>query len=183
MPAPLSVSLPETGLPAPLSVSLPETGLPAPLAVSLPETAVEHAAGLFVGGGLVERGHHRCAQRQQGFFGGFGLARRAGQRAFQRQGDAFHHGVEQIGLVLEVPVDGAARGAGRDGDVVERGARNALRLKQHSAASSRLLRVAPAHRLWCVEPWMFVSMKAMPLGHESVTIHTFMNVCILRRFR
>ena len=41
------------------------------------------------------------------------LARACVQRVLHRQGDALHHGVEQIGLVLEVPVDGAARRAGR----------------------------------------------------------------------
>ena len=39
------------------------------------------------------------------------------QRVLHRQRDPLHHGVEQVGLVLEVPVDGAAAGAGRRRDV------------------------------------------------------------------
>ena len=41
---------------------------------------------------------------------------------FQRQRDAFHHGVEQLGLVLEMPVHSAARGARAQGNVLQGGA-------------------------------------------------------------
>ena len=43
----------------------------------------------------------------------------------QRQGDAVHHRVEQVGLVAEVPVDGATGDPCRAGDLLQRGARHA----------------------------------------------------------
>ena len=52
------------------------------------------------------------------------------QGLFQRKRDTLHHGVEEIGLVLEVPVHRASGHAGRLRHVLQRGPRDALECKQ-----------------------------------------------------
>ena len=62
--------------------------------------------------------------------GAFRCERGAVNTFLQRQGDALHHGVDQIGLVLEMPIYRAACCAGALGDVLQACARYALLLEQ-----------------------------------------------------
>ena len=77
---------------------------------------------LRVGCGLVQCRQERSAQGHQRIFEFVRTVADAGQCLFQRQGGALHHGVEEVGFVFEVPIDGAARGTRRCGNVVERSA-------------------------------------------------------------
>lgn len=52
------------------------------------------------------------------------------QAVFEGQRRARHHGVEQVGLVLEVPVDRPSRDPGFARNVLQRGARHALPREQ-----------------------------------------------------
>jgi len=89
---------------------------------------LEHAPRLRVGGRAAQRPQQRRPQARQRVLAGRAGCLVAG--ALQRQGDPVHHRVEQVGLVLEVPVDCTAGGAGGRGDVLQRGARDALGLEQ-----------------------------------------------------
>ncbi|MDQ7972818.1 MAG: hypothetical protein REJ24_09650 [Rhodocyclaceae bacterium] len=89
---------------------------------------LEHAPHLRVGGDEPQGRDHALLQHGERI-----VLRAVGRHAhavLHGQGHALHHGVEQVGLVLEVPVDGAARGAGLLRDLLQRGLRDALRLKQ-----------------------------------------------------
>ena len=59
------------------------------------------------------------------------MAQRRGLgRRLERKDDPLHHRVEEIGLVLEVPIDGAPRRPGLLRDLLQRGLGDPLRLKQ-----------------------------------------------------
>ena len=73
--------------------------------------------------------------------------RRCGGRLLHRQAHALHHRVEEVALVLEVPVDGAAGDAGGLRDVLQRRARHPLRLEQALGGVEDALRVARASSL------------------------------------
>jgi len=89
---------------------------------------VQHPAGAFVV--LDER---QGAQQHRSDLANGVLVRLAAQTAdglFHREHGTVHHGVEQIGLVLEVPVHRASGHAGRLRHVLQRGPRDALECKQ-----------------------------------------------------
>jgi hypothetical protein len=87
----------------------------------------EDPAHAGIGGNLPQRMEEALAQPGHGI--AKGRVGRPGEGVFQRQDDTLHHGVEEVGLVLEVPVDGTTGQAGSLGDVVQGGARNTLLLK------------------------------------------------------
>jgi len=84
---------------------------------------LEHAPRLRVVGGLAEHRDHAAADVAERI--GERVVARAPDHLLHRQRHAREHGGEEIGLVAEMPVDRAARHAGRGGDVLERRARRA----------------------------------------------------------
>lgn len=61
----------------------------------------------------------------------FGVALMVQKGLLQRQSDPVHHGVKKVGLAGEMPVDGTPGCASVSGYVAQRGARDALCLKQY----------------------------------------------------
>ncbi|GAP35502.1 hypothetical protein ISF6_1275 [Piscinibacter sakaiensis] len=111
---------------------------------------LEHPAHLRVGRRLVQRTEQAAADLRQRV-----LRLRAAQALdllLHRQGHAHHHRVEEVGLVLEVPVDRAAADAGRGRDLVQRGARDPALVEhafggveQQVAGGARLFLGAAGH--------------------------------------
>src|SRR5450830_1313948 len=95
------------------------------------------------------------------------------ERRFHGQSDPFHHGVEQVGLVLEMPIDGTAAGACMPGDVLQTGARHALRLKQMFGRIQQL--VAGFQRFFFGSTGQGVS----PERNLSGGSYTFISACKL----
>ena len=131
---------------------------------SLVEDDVEHAARAVVGAEPRQRADAERAQRRQRIDAG--AAARAVEHRLHRQRRALAHRVEQVGLVAEVPVDGAARHARRRRDFGERRARHAALAK---------------HALGGVEQRLAGRLAASS-GHcgpmdASTPLQTFMNVC------
>jgi hypothetical protein len=90
---------------------------------------LEHAARLRMVGGEAQGLHQAALDVLDGI-----VVHRAGaapaERFFQRHAGALHHRVEEVGLVLEVPVDGTPGDFGGLRDVVKRGAGDAAALEQ-----------------------------------------------------
>jgi hypothetical protein len=96
------------------------------------------------------------------------------ERLFHGQCDPFHHGVEQVRLVLEMPVHRAARGAGPPRDVLQAGARHPLALKQ---VLGRIQQLVAGGQSFFFCP---TDHSLSPATHFFwILFYTFTNVCKL----
>ncbi|MCY1450623.1 hypothetical protein D9M71_674470 [compost metagenome] len=74
-----------------------------------------------------EHAHHQLVHAPEGI--GLVLAFAGAGQLLQRRTDALEHGLEQVVLVLEMPVDGASADPRGSGDFRQRGTGNALLVK------------------------------------------------------
>src|SRR5690606_10590110 len=144
------------------------------------EIDFKQAPFLRIAGQFIEHSHHDGPYRPERvrFVRQHGLP----QQGIERHPPALGHRNEDVVLVFEMPVDGAAGHSGFGGNVIQRGAGDPLAMEHQLRRVKNLLSGfhgfslgAPCHRVLPLLPFFRPDGRFV----TAATIHTFANVCIV----